>query len=1477
MRNNNKKKQNKMSGFLKNLPKALAVLSALLIMQTPLTASDRSAIPSVDDIINESDRGEFVAPTPFEVNAYVIDGAKGTLKKELDVSDIPYCNIPGEIGVTCEITDAVDLEALILCEGGGLNGGWSAKFIDSSNAEIPSPKCWNELEYCKNGTCLIISEATTPELMPTASISYETLSPIGGGTSYSQCPQNDTGAGKEYCIWEYDLTKVNLAAKGSDGTETTPSSLGITGNTGDDMFKIERNSHGFFEYVDLDESSEYRLKYIHRDSSGDHRPMMMPSGPRKSSSNEFKDYEGFVDKEPGGIRIMDACYPARAQIECNIPMIDLGGECGSANTAAKGTYKAQEDIPAEALCATGNTVENLMTVAGKISWVCRGTDNSIEECQHDPDLIAQCGDRDRASTYNTLTKLLDGGNEPGELCAEGSVLKGSINETEYVLEWRCTPEGNPAGAEEALCLINRQNCTADFQNMVIVQDLSASFADDMDNTINTIDLLLSHSFMSTWQIGLASTYGADNTPQVYKKELDWTEVTPDKDTIMAELETYRAIVQVPGSEDPIYAVQRAITDFAPGIPSGEGGIVVMITDEADQNREALMPAIRDALRANDMKLLILHTEPVTREHCSSPAGPNACYVPYTTRNMPNYYEDLIIANNMGDVAATEIITTNSSNLASAILSGLISLGCEGDSMDGFCNTEITNAPYGTYSHINDVPEGDLCKPGNVISASKVNLDDRFQWICQGFNGGQNSNICEYIKYAPTNGQCGIAPDEPAGTYQNFGAIPTDDLCGSGSTLDNNTPIVDNASTISWTCEGTYGGADSPTCSISKNYNATCGASNGNQFNDLAALQANNALCGTNASLVGNITENGGGWTWSCAPDYGLGNNASCAATKMTCPDGTVLPQGVVPDDQTCPPTPECFLQVSGIFIGGEREDILTASGEWFEREWDAFDEIGTAEVGTWTNYGTSSPSPIVAQYSNLVGPGEYPASSPHTGYSGTGDFRASNINSYSAAEYPFLHADSYTFDGIAVGPNTRVTIYSDRNFQGSIVANIQGPKLINNGELAGSTAWLTEAFPEPYQTMFPPSSRQYSVENIQPWGRGTSVKVECLPPPPACGDLSVANGDYYFAHQQIPEDKFCESGTPVLKQNKTYTVEWTCRNGSDTTTQQACTYTVPDAGICGGFDVTAISQPCTPEWVAHMNAMGLFADASSRCANPDQVDPVALAEISTNPTDTDLYCNIGVLRDGDPKYGVSSVSKPDINGNSMGIDHRFRYAQWKCNATEDLSYGWTCTFDTGQYLARCNDTTADWTIVGDTYFHDGNARCVIGSVQNIVKNASGIRWECHSGNPDAPFYQNCGVNAAVPNPAEVGTCNMSLSGGLTNVDPLTMNSTSRSWCTQGTVTNFVTTSDRIEHICQGSNPLYKANCNYDFDTSEGAMMCNTGLTIMYSELPSLTANNKPWCKTGSTINNFSKTANNITFQCINDDEPSQVSQCAYNW
>eukprot|EP01083_Nonionella_stella_P261629 890568_1 len=85
----------------------------------------------------------------------------------------------------------------------------------------------------------------------------------------------------------------------------------------------------------------------------------------------------------------------------------------------------------------------------------------------------------------------------------------------------------------------------------------------------------------------------------------------------------------------------------------------------------------------------------------------------------------------------------------------------------------------------------------------------------------------------------------------------------------------------------------------------------------------------------------------------------------------------------------------------------------------------------------------------------------------------------------FPKAVASTFDGIGIDRNTRVIIYEKENFEGRILLDVRGPKIVNNGMWENDPRCQhcnTDIFPDPeLQKNFPIDVRIWTDMNMQTW------------------------------------------------------------------------------------------------------------------------------------------------------------------------------------------------------------------------------------------------------------------------------------------------------------------------------------------------------------------------------------------------------------
>lgn len=418
--------------------------------------------------------------------------------------------------------------------------------------------------------------------------------------------------------------------------------------------------------------------------------------------------------------------------------------------------------------------------------------------------------------------------------------------------------------------------------------------------------------------------------------------------------------------------------------------------------------------------------------------------------------------------------------------------------------------------VSSAPTSDLCLAGK---ASILAGTGPWTWTCEGWSGGKAAS-CSAPMYTPppVNGVCGVANGKPATVK------PVAGLCTSGTTS-----AVAGAGPWTWHCEGQNGGS-SAACSAPLNtpppVNGVCGPA----YNVTTATKPVTGLCSSGVEQP--VTEVSTTWLWHCAGIDG-GTTTECTAPKPTGSCET-SPGG-------CAPTNECFFWVSGIYPSYENNRDKARA------------KIGDVSMSWGMSEATMGGS-------SLVGKGSYP-------------------DSYGSAESPgpFFKAANASFDGIALGKNTRVTIYKGANFSGPVLFDQRGPMVIGNDIVMGSADTIRDTYPT-FKTeswasygalfsQFPPSTRYYSsdppinlpattdgmwslagIPEGKPMGFGpTSVKVTCdAPVNGACG---TANAKTLAAAPSSTE--LCSSGTATAFKSYTGGWTWSC-SGAGGGTTAAC-------------------------------------------------------------------------------------------------------------------------------------------------------------------------------------------------------------------------------------------------------------------------------------------------------------------------------------
>ncbi|AGH97644.1 hypothetical protein A11S_821 [Micavibrio aeruginosavorus EPB] len=402
-------------------------------------------------------------------------------------------------------------------------------------------------------------------------------------------------------------------------------------------------------------------------------------------------------------------------------------------------------------------------------------------------------------------------------------------------------------------------------------------------------------------------------------------------------------------------------------------------------------------------------------------------------------------------------------------------------------------------------------------------------------------------------------------------------------------------------------AGSPPPSPEPPVNGLCGSANGGTYKDIASIHAS-ARCYVGIPTA--ITQSGNKFVWSCKGIPSSEKTDSCSATKQS--EDIVRPEPP-PVGETAPPSNYCFFHVSGMLIGKDPVPF------WFS-------QIGVTDFA-----------------SNMVGPGEY------------------------ARSQPFANADAFTFDGIAIGRDTTVTIYSKPNFQGSIILNQKGPAVINNRIWASSpqaqNGWQTSTWPGEFHGQFPPSSRRYSSSDMHAWGHGTSVKVTCSMP----GSCASYDGEY-TSQPATNTANACGAGSYSDLSDTDTSYRWAC-TGTDgiARTCAATKKIVLNSGECKGYTGEFSTQPASN--AASGCAVGSYKDLGDTetafrwaCTGTDKIDRTCSVKkkvVVTTP---------GVCAVFEGSYSAQPANSGNgcTSGSYRNIADSDAAYHWGCIGTDDV-------------------------------------------------------------------------------------------------------------------------------------------------------------------------------------------------------------------
>ncbi len=282
------------------------------------------------------------------VNEYSRINSTQTLTATVSLTDIDACNQPG---VHCQdFVSGTAVTATAICHpddpANAAHGGWAVSAV--------SGQCLQSIKVCYGTTPPYTCTTITGQAATAANIGFK---------PFTLCTNPDPA--KNFCVFNYS------------------GAAGITGATGDDMFRVDDGAQAYLEYLNVGAIGDpYRLKYITRSGGNPDHGLVMPSGP----ASTFSDYKRFIDHHPSFIAQENGCYPVHIDL-CSpaFTLPALAGACGSANgqhfTAA----------PTANLCTIGTA--SAVTGNGPWVWSCAGyMGGASATCAAKPSPVAgMCG------------------------------------------------------------------------------------------------------------------------------------------------------------------------------------------------------------------------------------------------------------------------------------------------------------------------------------------------------------------------------------------------------------------------------------------------------------------------------------------------------------------------------------------------------------------------------------------------------------------------------------------------------------------------------------------------------------------------------------------------------------------------------------------------------------------------------------------------------------------------------------------------------------------------------------------------------------------------------------------------------------------------------------------------------------------------------------------------------------------------------
>lgn len=428
------------------------------------------------------------------------------------------------------------------------------------------------------------------------------------GYIYDTDGSHTTGQVKKHCVFD----DVGADASGLVGLSKTNRDLN------DDMFRIRPNTTAYFEYVERGGVADpNRLKWIERDGATP-QTLMMPSGPPPGTAGAFSDYDHFIANKPPSIsRIEAACYPVMTSLCGNLEPVaktpPAPGACGAAHGQI---FASASEINAIAYgkCYVGTPTsirEEGSGASAKFKWTCQSDpvgEMADTQCEASKAVDGECGNAN-GRTFTTAGEVIAAG-----LCKTGTPSVTPTGNGSWY--WRCNALSS--GGKTASCMASAKvevsSCDemANEGTMVLVQDLSGSYYDDLPNLRTNMTALLNDSDFNGWKTGLASFVDSPScaycsrSDYEYRKDLDLRDISTSKSEIQSRVNGWSLGNGGDTPESQYLAISRAVDDFR-GQSSNPLNIILATDATSHQYSGYSAAQAADKLKSANAYLIVLAT------------------------------------------------------------------------------------------------------------------------------------------------------------------------------------------------------------------------------------------------------------------------------------------------------------------------------------------------------------------------------------------------------------------------------------------------------------------------------------------------------------------------------------------------------------------------------------------------------------------------------------------------------------------------------------------------------------------------------------------------------------------------------------------------------------------------------------------------------------------------------------------------------